>query len=93
MIVYLNKKWKIERTSVIFVFFEKIFLSVKRKLVKKYDDDVLSWIKGIDDKIYHVENDQKKRKKFTKMFVWIKEDRNSVTRPKSENWKNEKKSN
>ena len=31
---------------------------------------------------------------FTKMLVWIKEDRDSVTRPKSENvgknWKNKK---
>ena len=48
--------------SVVFVFFEKIFLSVKRKLVKKYDDDVLSRIKGVDEKTYHVENDQKKKK-------------------------------
>ena len=69
MIVYLNKKQKIEKTSVIFVFFEKIFLSVKWKLVKKYDDDVLSRIKGIDEKIYHVENDQNKEKLFSKFFL------------------------
>ena len=35
------------------------------------------------------ENDQKK-KFLQKLFVWIKDDRDSVTRPKSENWKNKK---
>ena len=43
-------------------------------------------------KIYHVENDKKKKgKSFCKKNVcWIKDDRNSVTRPKNENWKNKK---
>ena len=35
---------------------------------------------------YHVENDKKKNKFFyEKMFVQIKDDRDNVTRPKSEN--------
>ena len=39
-------------------------------------------------KTYHVENDQKKKKFFYEnMFVRIKDDRDSVTRPKSENKK------
>ena len=37
----------------------------------------------------HVENDKKKESFFLrKMFVWIKEDRDSVTWPKSENVEN-----
>ena len=39
---------------------KKIFLSVKRKLVKKYDDDVLSRIEEVDKETYHVENDKNK---------------------------------
>ena len=43
--------------------------------------------KGLIKKIYHIENDQKKKKFFfyEKIFVRIKDDRDSVTRPKSEN--------
>ena len=45
----------------------------------------MSGIKSVDKKC-HVENDKKKRFLLLwKMFVWIKEDRDSVTRPKSEN--------
>ena len=53
------------------------------KLAKKTD---MSGIKGVDKKC-HVENDKKKKEIFflQKMFVWIKEDRDSLTRPKSEN--------
>ena len=39
--------------------------------------------------MYHVEKWSKK-KFYEKIFVWIKEDRGSVTRPKSENVKKEK---
>ena len=77
------KNWKIEN----------MFLSVEWKVAKKKTD--MSGIKGVDKKC-HVENDKKKGFLLLwKMFVWIKEDRDSVTRPKSENvekkwkcWKN-----
>ena len=75
------KSWK--KMNVVFVFFEKTLLSVKWKVVKK--NDMLEW-KGVDKKIYHIENDQKKEEVFyEKMFVRIKDDRDSVTRLKSEN--------
>ena len=56
----LNKK-NFKKMSVVFVFFEKIFLSVKRKLIKKCDDDVLSRIKMCCKKIYiyYVENEKR----------------------------------
>ena len=70
----LNKKKKIEKMSVVFVFFEKIFLNVKRKLIKKCDDDVLSRIKMCCKKnIYYVENAKKKKGFFfTKNACWNK---------------------
>ena len=78
------KSWKNE-CRIRFLRKKKTVLSVKWKVVKK-------WLVGIKKgwkKIYHVENDQK-RSFYEKMFVRIKDDRNSVTRPKSENSKNEK---
>ena len=48
----------------------------------------MSVINSCCKKIYHIENDRKKKRKsffYEKMFVWIKEDRDSVTRPKNEN--------
>ena len=45
----------------------------------------MSGIKSVEKKC-HVENDKKKIVFFLrKMFVWIKEDRDSVTQPKSKN--------
>ena len=41
--------------------------------------------KGLIKKINHVESDKKKEVFYEKMFVRIKDDRDSVTRPKSEN--------
>ena len=52
--------------SVVFVFFEKIFECQTKIDKKKYDDNVLSRIKGVDEKTYHVENDQKKKKNLRK---------------------------
>ena len=73
----LNKK--IEKMSVVFVFFEKIFLSVKQKLIKKCDDDVLSRIKMCCKKKYTMLK-MKKKRFLRKMLVGIKDDRDSVTR-------------
>ena len=56
---------------------EKMTCWNKKGLIKKY--------------IYHVWKWSKKKKFFyKKMFVRIKDDQDSVTRPKDENWKNEK---
>ena len=53
--------------NVVFVFFEKNIFECQTKIgKKKYDDDVLSRIKGVDEKTYHVENDQKKKKNLRK---------------------------
>ena len=65
----LNKK-KIEKMSVVFVFFEKIFLSVKRKLIKKCDDDVLSRIKMCCKKKNTIV--KMKKRVFTKNACWNK---------------------
>ena len=70
--------------NVVFVFFEKKnFVQCQMKSGKK----MTCWNKKglIRKNIYHVENDQKKKFFLQKMFVRIKDDRNSVTRPKSEN--------
>ena len=70
--------------NVVFVFFEKTLLSVKLKVVKK----MTCWNKkGLIKKIYTMLKMIKKRRSFfyEKMFVRIKDDRDSVTRPKSEN--------
>ena len=58
-------------------------------MLNKKNDSI--WNKKLLLKICHVENDRKKRKSFLqKMFVWIKDDWDSMTRPKNENRKNEK---
>ena len=56
----------------------------------------MSGIKSCFKKKYSAKKNDDKKKKFfcEKMFVWIKDDRDSVTRPKSENveieWKMKK---
>ena len=73
--------------SVIFVFFEKDIFGVDWKLAKKKNWHV--WNKKLLLKIYRVENDKKEEDFLQKkMFVRIKDDRDSVTWP--ENWKNKK---
>ena len=70
--------------SVVFIFLknwknwkiENMLLSVERKL-----KNGMSKIKAADRKKCHVE----KKRFLRKMLVWIKDDRDSVTRPKSEN--------
>ena len=72
--------------SVISVFFEKNIFWVSNENWQKKKTD-MSRIKGVGKKKKcHVENDEKKRV-LRKMFVWIKDDRDSVTRPKTENLK------
>ena len=71
-----------------------MFLSVEWKVAKKKTD--MSGIKGVDKKNVMLKMIKKRVFLLWKMFVWIKEDRDSVTRPKSENiekiekWKIEK---
>ena len=48
------------------------------------------WNKKLLLKIYRVENDRKKESFLQKNFVQIKDDRDSVTRPKMKIEKNEK---
>ena len=73
----MNKKWKIEKMSVVFVFFDKkIFLSIKWKVVKKSD---MSRIKRCCWKNDDVEN-EKNCVLLRKMYVWMKDNRDSVTR-------------
>ena len=79
----MNKRQKIEKISVVFVLFEKFECQTKIGK-KKNDDDVLSRIKGVVKKYVVL---KKKEVLLRKMFVWIKDDQDSVTRPKGENWK------
>ena len=73
------------KKQVSYSFFSKknnIFLG-NWKLAKKKTD--MSGIKGVDKKNAMLKMIKKKKFFLRKMFVWINENRDSVTRPKSEN--------
>ena len=73
-ILFWIKKWK---NNVLFVFLKIIFLVLNESEKKS----VLSRIKKVLLKNAVFENDQKKEDFFfQKMFIWIKDDRDSVTR-------------
>ena len=83
------KNWKNE---CLIRFLQKKYFWVIKNWQKKTD---MSGIKAADKNIPCWKWSRKKRKSFyEKMLVWIKEERDSVTRPKSENveknekWKN-----
>ena len=76
----------IEKTSVLFVFSKKKIFLGDWKLAKKWD----VWNKKLLLKNNTVLKMIKKKKKLfssIKMSVWIMDNRDSVTRPKSKNWK------
>ena len=71
------------RRWVSYSFFRKNIFECQTKIDKKCDDDVLSRIKMCCKK--NILCWKWKKGVLRKMLVWIKEDRDSVTRPKSEN--------
>ena len=69
---------KIEKTSVLFVFFKKNIFLGDWEVAKKTD---MSGIKAADKKYTMLKIIKKKKKFFLrKMLVWIKDDRDNVTR-------------